>query len=408
MNQKYKSIKITNMQIKTWDNRTIEFDLPEAINGNLVALPALIDGHVHFRTPGHEYKEGWLTGASAAIAGGVTTVLDMPNNKPAVIDEISLLNKRELIEKQLEEAEIPLQYGLYFGATNDNFEEAKKCKDKIVAIKLFMGSSTGDLLVADRETQAKWFELASELDLPIAVHAEDEEIIINEKSKILNPDVSDHSKLRPREAAIKATKQVIELARQYKTKLYILHLSTKEEVELVKTAKDEGIKVFAEVTPHHLFLNEVDYEQLGTKVQMNPPMRTKSDCDALWQGIEDGVIDTIGTDHAPHTLEEKNKPYGGSPSGIPGIETCLPLLLNTYNENKISLEKIVEITSTNPQKLFGLEQNKDWVIVDLDLEKEVKDENLKTKCGWSPFSGRLLKGWPVATVLNNKIFIHKL
>ena len=393
------------MIIKTWDNQTINLDLPENISGNLVALPGLIDPHVHFRTPGHEYKEDWLSGAKAAIAGGVTTVLDMPNNKPAVIDSESLDTKQELINKQLDEAKISLHYGLYFGATDSNFEEAKKCRDKIVAIKLFMGSSTGDLLVDNKETQAKWFELASELDLPIAVHAEDEEIIKLESAKFNNPKVQDHSKMRPRKAAIKAVTNAIEMARQYNTKLYILHLNTKEEIELVKNAKAEGVQVHAEVTPHHLFLSEADYERLGTKAQMNPPLRTQEDCEALWQGIKDGVVDTIGTDHAPHTLEEKNKPYGEAPSGIPGIETYLPLLLNAYNENKISLEKIVGLTSTNPQKLFGLEQNSDWVIVDLDLEREVKDEDLKTKCGWSPFTGMKLKGWPVVTVLNEKVII---
>ena len=404
MNPRYKNTKITNMEIKTWNNKIINLDLPDNISGNLVALPALVDSHVHFRTPGHEYKEDWTTASQAALAGGVTTVLDMPNNKPAVIDEKSLLNKHELVKKQLAEVKIPLHYGLYFGATNDNFEEARKVKDKIKAIKLFMGSSTGDLLVDKKETQAKWFKLANELDLPIAVHAEDEEIINNQKSKIKNPSVSDHSGLRPREAAIKATTQAIELSKQYKTKLYILHLSTKEEVKLVKQAKKDNVKIYAEVTPHHLLLKEADYGRLGTKAQMNPPLRTQEDCKALWQGIQTGVIDTIGTDHAPHTLVEKNRAYPDSPSGIPGIETFLPLLLNAYNENKISLEKIVELTSTNPQKLFGLERNNDWVIVNLDLERYVKNENLKTKCGWSPFAGKLLKGWPVATTINNKIF----
>ena len=406
MNPKYMSTRTTNMQIKTWDNKIIGIDLPENISGNLLALPALIDAHVHFRTPGAEHKEDWLTGARAAIAGGVTTVLDMPNNQPSAISCQQLVLKKELIEKQLNEVGIDLNYGLYFGATDNNFEEAKKCKDKIIAIKLFMGSSTGDLLVDNKEIQAKWFELASELNLPIAVHAEDEEIIKLESTKFNNPKIQDHSKIRPKEAAMKSVTDAIEMARQYRTKLYILHLSTKEEIELIKQAKAESIKVYAEVTPHHLFLNETDYEQLSTKAQMNPPLRTQEDCEALWQGIKDGVVDTIGTDHAPHTLEEKNKPYGEAPSGIPGIETYLPLLLNAYNENKISLEKIVELTSTNPQKLFGLEKNNDWVIIDLDLEREIKNEDLKTKCGWSPFAGMKLKGWPVATILNNKIYLN--
>ncbi len=392
------------MLIPTYNNKTIELDLPETLTGNLMALPALVDPHVHFRTPGHEYKEDWTTASQAAIAGGVTTVLDMPNNQPSAISYQHLAEKIKLIEGQLDEINIPLHYGLYFGATNNNFEEARKVKDKIKAIKLFMGSSTGNLLVDDKETQDKWFALANELNLPIAVHAEDEEIIKKTQAKIQNPTISDHSKIRPREAAIKAVKQAIELAKKHNTTLYILHLSTKEEVDLVKQAKKEGVKVYAEVTPHHLFLNENDYTKLDSKVQMNPPLRTKADNDALWEGIADGTVDTIGTDHAPHTLEEKAKAYPNSPSGIPGIETYLSLLLNAHNEGRISLESIVELTRTNPQKIFNLEDNNDWVIVNLDLKKEIENKNLKTKCGWSPFAGYKLKGWPVATILNDKIY----
>lgn len=409
------------MEIKTWNNQTINLDLAKNLTGNLIVLPALIDPHVHFRTPGAEHKEDWTTASQAAIAGGVTTVLDMPNNDPAVIDEKALEEKKMLIEGQLDEADIPLHYGLYFGATNHNFDELKNiCKSElfpkrnaprvseylnIKAIKLFMGSSTGNLLVDKKVIQDKWFALAAKLNLPIAVHAEDEEIIKEKQVEIQNPKISDHSKIRPRGAAIKAVEQAIEMAEKHNTTLYILHLSTKEEIDLVRQAKAQGLKVYAEVTPHHLFLNEDDYESLGSKAQMNPPLRTKADNDALWAGIADGTVDTIGTDHAPHTLEEKNEDYPNSPSGIPGIETYLPLLLDAYNQGKISLENIVKLTRTNPQKIFNLEDNNDWVIIDLDLEKEVEKKKLKTKCGWSPFAGTMLRGWPVATILSNKTYL---
>jgi len=391
------------MLIKTYNQETIEIDLPD-LAGNLIALPALIDPHVHFRTPGQEHKEDWVTGAQAALAGGVTTVLDMPNNDPAITGNTTLQLKKDLIAKQLAKVDIPLHYYLYLGATGDNLKEIRQLKDKVVAIKVFMGSSTGNLLVAEKNKQADIFKLAAELDLPVAVHAEDEAIINTNQAKINQPTITDHSKIRSREAAIKAVTQAIELAKKYDSKLYILHLSTKEEIELVKQAKSEGIKVFAETTPHHLFLNQSAYTTQGTKVQMNPPLRTEADNQALWQAINDNLIATIGTDHAPHTLAEKNPPYPQSPSGVPGIETNLPLLLNAHNENRISLEKIVELTRTNPQKIFKLRDNNDWVIVDLDLTKTIVDKNLKTKCGWSPFSGLTLKGWPIATILNNTVY----
>ncbi|KKS13117.1 MAG: Dihydroorotase [Candidatus Magasanikbacteria bacterium GW2011_GWA2_41_55] len=198
--------------------------------------------------------------------------------------------------------------------------------------------------------------------------------------------------------------QAIELAKKYGTRLYICHVSTAEELEIIKQAKKQGVKIYAEATPHHLFLNESAYEKLGTLAQMNPPLRSPTDCAALWQGIGDGTIDTIGSDHAPHTLEEKSELYPASPSGVPGIETTLPLLLTAHRAGKITLEKIIELTRGNPQKIFNLPKNNDQIIVDINMEKEVKNANLKTKCGWSPFAGWKLVGWPIAVIINNKTF----
>lgn len=362
---------------------------------NLITIPALIDPHVHFRTPGQEYKEDWESGAKSAKAGGVTTVFDMPNNNPATIDAVSLRAKKELIEKQLKNINSSLHYYLYFGATNDNLEEIEKVKNEVIGIKLFMGASTGNLLVTKPEILEKWFAKATELNLILAVHAEDELEIQKEKKLIPNPTVRDHSQIRSRSAAIKAVTQAIALAQKYNTKLYICHISTKEEIELVRQAKIAGVQIFAEVTPHHLFLNENDYEKLGNLGQMNPPLRTIEDNLALWKAIEDGVIDTIGSDHAPHTLEEKSHSYPDSPSGVPGIETTLPLLLNAYHQGKITLEKIVALTSQNIQKIFNLPTNNEWVIIDQAKEQIVKNENLYTKCQWSPYAGQKLHGWPV-------------
>lgn len=397
------------MKIKTWNNKNINIDLPNAMAGNLIALPALIDPHVHFRTPGAEHKENWLTGAQAALAGGVTTVFDMPNNTPSVTSTSTLEQKKQLIDEQLKQSKIPLRYYLYFGATAENNDEIIKIRrsedQKIISIKMFMGSSTGDLLVADRKKQEEIFKLATELNLVLAVHAEDETAIRLQTSDFSQPQVSDHSKIRDRKAAIIAVKNAIEMAKKYDTKLYICHVSTSEEIGLIRAIKHAGAKVYAEVTPHHLFLSENDYNRLGTLGQMNPPLRTTFDQKALWQAILDGTIDTIGTDHAPHTLAEKALPYPQSPSGVPGIETCLPLLLNAHNNGKISLEKIAELTRFNIQKIFNLPENNDKVIVDLNLEREVNNAELKTKCGWSPFAGWKLKGWPVATVIQNKTYL---
>ena len=325
-------------------------------------LPALIDSHVHFRTPGAEHKENWISGAKAAFAGGVTTVIDMPNNNPAIIDLETLLNKKSLINAQLKEVGLNLHYHLYLGATANNYLEFEKCKDQIIGIKMFMSASTGTLLVDKLEDQEKIFAECARLNLLLAVHA------------------------------VGCVAQAIELARKFKTKLYICHVSTKEEIELVKKAKIEGLQIYAEVAPHHLFLDKSVIEKLGAKAKMIPGLAEKEDCEALWQGIYDGTVDTIGTDHAPHTLEEKTAEFGKAPSGVPGIETMLPLLLNAYNEGRITLEKIVELTHTNPMKIFNLSETGDKVEVDLDLVKEVKNEELKTKCGWSPFNGWKLRG----------------
>ncbi len=373
--------------------------------GRLTILPALIDPHVHFRTPGGEQKEDWRSGALAAISGGVTTVIDMPNNNPPCISKKDLEDKKRLIDAQLAEIHIPLRYHLYLGADKNHIDEIGKCKQLIAGIKIYMGCSTGNLVMDDEKALDKVFQIAAQENLLIAVHAEDEKILQENKKRYTTvTDPSVHSQIRERKAAIKATKKAIELAEKYGTQLCILHMSTKEELHLVAEAKKRELLVFAEVSPNHLFLSEKDYHKWGTKVQVNPPLRTEEDCEALWEGIRNGTVDIIGTDHAPHTLEEKKLPYGQAPSGIPGIETLLPLLLNAYHEQKITLEKIVALTRTNIELVFQLQDNNDVVLVDLEMSKEVLDKNLKTKCGWSPYAGMVLKGWPIYTILKGQVF----
>ncbi len=373
--------------------------------GKLTMLPGLVDPHVHFRTPGAEFKEDWKTGARAAIQGGITTVFDMPNNTPPCVDPESFQAKKNLIDQQLAECDIPLRYQLYYGADRDKIEFVGKVKNQIIGIKVFMGSSTGGLVMDDSEAIDRAFQLAAQHNLMLSVHAEDEEILqkrAKEFSGISDPAI--HSKIRDRSAAIKATEQAISLASKYNSQVFILHLSTKEEMELVRQAKKDEILVFAEVAPHHLFLTEEDYGKWGTKVQMNPPLRTKADQEALWEGIHDQTVDTIGSDHAPHTLDEKNQPYGKAPSGVPGVETTLPLLLNAVNEKKITLEQIVNLMRINPEQIFTLPHTKDKVLVDMNLEKRIMDEHLQTKCRWSPYTGRTLKGWPIYTILQDRVF----
>lgn len=365
----------------------------------LYKLPALIDPHVHFRTPGAEHKENWLTGAQAARSGGITTVFDMPNNNPSCCTFERLIHKKAIINKQLDEAGILMRYHLYFGADRQHIQEIPKCKGHVIGIKIFMGSSTGSLLIDDDPTLDEIFRMAADLDMIVSVHAEDETII--RQNKTLHPatDPAMHSVIRSREAACKAVNRAIEMAARHGTELCILHVGSKEEVELIRQAKHNGIKVYGETSPHHLLLSVNDYAQWGTLVQVNPPLRESGDQESLWNALNTGIIDFIGTDHAPHTLSEKQQPYGQSPSGIPSIELLLPLMLDAVNRGKLTLETLVKVTRANIEKIFKLPPNDDFVIVDLNLERTVTDAMLKTKCGWSPYKGRKLKGWP--------LFIHQ-
>lgn len=331
---------------------------------NIIRLPQLIDPHVHFRVPGLEYKENWSTGSQAAIAGGVTTVLDMPNVKPPTTTEKLLEEKKEIINK-----DVLINYGLHFAAATDNLQEIEKVKNKVASTKVFLNHSTGNLLIEDDKVLEKIFS-ASPL---ICVHAEDEMI-----------------------------EKAIWLTEKCGNKLYFCHTYGKNMIEYIKKYKDR-LPIFAEVTPHHLFLTN---EKSGSPFyRMLPPLQTKNDAETLWAAIEDGTIDTIGTDHAPHTIEEKESE--NPPFGIPGIETSLPLMLNAVNEKKLKIEKLKQLMSENPAKIFNININPDtYTEVDMDLEKEVKNENLKTKCGWSPFNGWKLKGWPIKVVINGNIVLE--
>ncbi len=372
---------------------------------NLMLFPALIDPHVHFRTPGAEHKENWETAAKAAIAGGVTTVFDMPNNMPACYNRERFEEKKKLIDEQLRKVAIPLRYYLYLGADEHHLDEMAGLSSEIVAVKIYMGSSTGDLLMNHPEALDKAFRIAAENDIMIAVHAEDEKLLQTRREQYAGEtDPSFHSQIRSSQVAVQALQQALGLVEKYKTRLYVAHVSTVEEIALIREAKYKGLPVYAEATPHHLFLTDEAYATLGTKALVNPPLRSKADVAALWGAIEDQTIDTIGTDHAPHTLEEKAKPFGQAPSGFPSIELYFPLLLNAYHENKLTLAQIISLTHTRPQEIFRIPRNEDVVLVDLETVRTVDDAQLHTKVKWSPYQGLTLKGWPRYTIASGRLF----
>ncbi len=396
--------------VQTTDGRRIdhfvESDEKRVIDGSgMMLFPALIDPHVHFRVPGSEHKEDWMSAAAAAIAGGVTTVFDMPNNTPSCISLARLKEKMKLIDEQLKRAKIPLRYYLYLGADQNHLDQIGIVKDHIVGLKIYMGSSTGDLLMDRPEALEKAFRIAGEHDVLVAVHAEDEEMIrVRKQEHPGKTDPSLHSVIRSPEVAARAVDQAIELAEKYHVLLYIVHVSTREELKRIRAAKKKGLRVYAEATPHHLFLDTGLYKKMGTFALVNPPLRAPEEREALWEAVHDGTIDTIGTDHAPHTIEEKKRPYGEAPSGFPSIELYFSLLLNAHHEGKMSLKEIVKLTHTRPQEIFRLPINDDLVLADLKKKWTVEGARLKTKAKWSPYDGQVLHGSPRYAILKGKCF----
>lgn len=369
----------------------------------LFILPGLIDMHVHFRDPGFLQKEDFHTGSVAAAAGGVTTVIDMPNTNPPTLTVKALEEKRAIAA-----AKSVVNYGFYMGVSKDNIEEIKKAEN-IAGVKLYMGSTTGNLLVSDHAVIEKLFALGKF----VIVHAEDEETIREHAEKYKDSeDPSVHSLIRDPSAAQKAVKTILHIAKKCDARVHITHLSTLGEVEELR--KFKGPLVSADCTPHHLYLDQSDYARLGNFVKMNPPVRTKEDRAALWAALKEGLIQAIATDHAPHTKEEKSQPYSASPSGVPTIETYLALLLDSVNHGEIKLEELVKFTSENPARLLNIKNkgrievgaDADLVIVDMHKEAMVGEHAYFTKCGWSPFEGRKLKGWPVVTIVGGRVIFE--
>ncbi len=350
-------------------------------------LPGLIDVHVHFRDPGAVHKEDFLSGSRAALSGGVTTVLDMPNNNPSISTMEALGEKIECAKKSV------CDYSLYFGATNDeSLAKLAGERREVAALKIYMGSSTGSLLVSEERKILRNLEEFSKKK-PVVVHAEFEELIQKNALEFTEDNVAMHNKIRSESVALTAVQSAVKLAKKACRRLHVAHASTIEELREVDKAKQDAYPTTCEVTPHHLLLNEESLEKLGNFGRMNPPLRSKKQQQALVKNF--ALIDCIATDHAPHSREEKNQAYSKAPSGVPGVETMLPLLLTLASEKKITLEQIVEKTSLNPSKIFGLKNkgelkqgfDADLVVVDLEKHGVIEDQKLFTKCGWSPFNG---------------------
>ena len=376
------------------------------MNGFLI-IPGMIDPHVHLRDMEQIEKEDWLTGSKAAINGGVTFVFDMPNTIPATICCRALERKQRAAHKSL------INEKFYLGSNGENLYYIEKMLDQnfseIAGIKIFLAASSSNE-VMNYKYLDELLKLAKKYDVIVSVHSELKDCI-DKYSKLYDHNILNHNMLRNKECSIQGTKNIIESSAKIGNKLYICHVSTKEEIEIIKQYKQD-YPVYCEITPHHLLLNEEILKIVGNIGKVNPPLRTKTDNEALWQAIDDNIVDTIGSDHAPHKLSEKNLEYDKAPSGFPGLETSLHLLINEMQKGNISLEKLIQLTSTNAAKIFKI-QNRgelktgyfaDLAVIDLDKSWKIDSSKFQTKAKYSPFDGFEMKGKVVKTFVGGKMF----
>ena len=373
-------------------------------------IPGVIDDQVHFREPGLTHKANIYTESKAAIAGGITSFMEMPNTNPQALTQELLEDKYKIAAENS-----IANYSFFMGASNDNLEEVLKTDPKkVAAIKIFMGSSTGNMLVDNKSVLEEIFSKSSML---IAVHCEDEETIqentIAAKKEFGEEvPISEHPNIRSAEACFKSSSMAVGLAKKHNTRLHVFHLSTEREIALFDNSiplKDK--KITAEVCIHHLWFDESKYAEKGTLIKWNPAVKKESDKNALFQALLDGKLDVVATDHAPHTLEEKSNTYFNAPSGGPLVQHALPAMLSFVNQEKISLEKVVEKMCHNPAICFKVENRgfiregyfADLVLVDLDKPWEVTKENILYKCGWSPFEGETFNAQITHTFVNGHI-----
>jgi len=366
--------------------------------GGLHILPGVIDSQVHFREPGLEHKEDLATGARAAVLGGVTAVFEMPNTNPQTTGAAALEDKIARATGRM-----ACDFAFWVGGTHENVAEIAELErlPGAAGIKVFMGSSTGSLLVAD---DSGVLEILKRTRRRAAFHSEDEARLNARKGERVPGDPASHPIWRDEIAALTCTQRLVRLARQARAQVHVLHISTREEIEFLATAKDVAS---CEATPHHLTLSSQDYARLGTKLQMNPPVRGVEHREGVWRGVEQGVIDVLGSDHAPHTLEEKAKPYPDSPSGMTGVQTLVPIMLDHVAAGRLTLQRFVDLTSAGPQRLFGIVgkgrlaagYDADLTVVDLKRRETIRDSWIASRCGWTPYDGKTVTGWPVGTVV---------
>ncbi len=365
-------------------------------------MPGVIDTHVHFRDPGHAQKETWETGSRAAASSGVTTVLDMPNTKPPTIKRKALRSKRKRAA-----ANSRVNFGLWAGATADNIDDLNAMVDDgACGIKIFMGNSTGTLMVPPEALQ-RIFEETRGL---IGVHAEDEEELRRAASEYQDIENPQHHLMRPESAAVAAVRRLIELVRATERHVHVCHLSTAEEVHLLDPIGGR-LPITVEVCPHHLFLSVESHGELGNRVKCNPPVRPELDRRSLWTAVKRGRIDTIGSDHAPHTLEEKKSSYWEAPSGIPGVETTFPLIMGAVQHGKLSLERMVDLLSERPAQIFGLKKkgrieagaDADLVLFTEGQAHRLTNADLLCQVGWSPYVGREVAPKPDLVLVGGNI-----
>ncbi len=373
----------------------------------LVALPGVIDTQVHFREPGLEHKEDLESGTRAAVLGGVTAIFEMPNTKPSTLTAADMADK---VRRGVGRAWC--DYAFFMGAADENAAELGKLEllPGCSGVKVFMGSSTGSLLVEDDELL---LEVLRNGRRRVAIHAEDEPRLRERMALAREGGPKQHPVWRDVETARKATERVIRLARKAGRRVHILHITTAEEIPLIAAAHDF---VTMEVTPQHLTLAAPEcYERLGTLAQMNPPIREARHREALWAAVASGQVDVIGSDHAPHTLEEKQRDYPATPSGMPGVQTLLPLMLDHLNAGRLSLARLVDLTSAGAQRIYNIAgkgrlapgYDGDVTVVDLKAKRTIEKSWLASKCGWSPFEGMAVTGWPKATIIRGRVVMRE-
>ena len=365
-----------------------------------VVLPGIIDTQVHFREPGSTDAEDLESGSRAAVLGGVTALFEMPNTNPPTSNLVEFDKKLQAAKNRMHS-----NYAFYFGATPDNTNQLAKLKDVegCCGVKLFAGSSTGNLLV-DKEDDIE--KVISSSDRIVSIHSEDEDIIKLRKKFIKKGDVHSHAEWRNVEVAMSSTRRVVKIAERYNKKIHVLHVTTREEVDFLAMHKKN---VTFETTPQHLTMYAPDcYNKLGTYAQMNPPLRTKEHYDRLWVAIKNNIVDVLGSDHAPHLKENKDKEYPNSPSGMPGVQTIFPVMLDHVNNGKLTLQQLINLMCENPCKIFGIKNkgylkegyDADLTIADMNKQVVIKNEMIASKCGWTPFNNHKVKGFPVATIVN--------